>query len=194
MNAIEIIATRAIHTGDGACFYGETEGGADTSLIPRDTPENRTGVSAQTQCPCGFAGGDASDTPDTCQKTEVQVKHAKKGPEMGANDVTAWVKKKLAEAAFWSVPTPALAPLQPLPAPDRHGADTVPAPEQPPPHGWLHMKQPWRAADRLYQTHHWQCATCRAAASGHTARCPEGQHLHDAYTQAAMAAMKGNTP
>ena len=199
MNAIESIAISAIRTGARTCFYGETEGSADTSLIPRDTPENRAGVSAQTQCPCGFAGGDTSDTPDTCQKTEVQVKHAKKGPEMGANDVTAWAKKRLAEAAFLNAPaptpTPAPAPTPTPPppsAPAPHGAHTVPAPDQPQALGWLHMERPWRVADRLYEAHHWQCSTCKSAATGHTARCPEGQHLHDAYTQAAMAAMKGH--
>lgn len=79
MIAIENIAISASLESAKACFYGESKVCTDTPLIPRDTPENRAGVSAQTQCPCGFAGGDTSDTPDTCQKTEVQVKHAKKG-------------------------------------------------------------------------------------------------------------------
>lgn len=78
MNAIENIAINAMCTDARDYFYGQTDGGTDTSLIPRDTPENRAGVSAQTQCPCGFAGGDTSDTPDTCQKTEVEVKTAKR--------------------------------------------------------------------------------------------------------------------
>lgn len=48
---------------------------------------------------------------------------------------------------------------------------------------------PWRAADRAYQTHHWQCATCRAAArsAGHSTRCAAGQQLYAAYEQAAPA-------
>ncbi len=110
---------------------------------------------------------------------------------MGASDVTRWAKKRLAAAAFWSDPAPAPAPLPMPPAPDPHGAHTVPAPDQPQGLGWLHLDQPWRAADRLYESHHWQCSTCRAAATGHTARCMDGQRLHDAYTQAAMATMKG---
>lgn len=78
MNAIYLIAHCAMLVSAEACFYGESKHHTDTSLIPRDTPENRAGVSAQTQCPCGFAGGDTSDTPDTCQKTEVEVKAAKR--------------------------------------------------------------------------------------------------------------------
>lgn len=111
---------------------------------------------------------------------------------MGASDVTAWAKKRLAEAAFLSDPAPAPEPLPPPPAPDLHGAHTVPAPDHPPVLHWLHLDQPWRAADRLFESHHWQCTTCKSAATGHTARCPDGQRLHDAYTQAAMAAMKGH--
>lgn len=56
-----------------------------------------------------------------------------------------------------------------------------PAPA-PKPMGWLHLGQPWRAADRLYQHHHWQCSVCKAAARGHSERCTEGQRLHDEYT------------
>lgn len=66
----------------------------------------------------------------------------------------------------------------------------LPAPA-PKPMGWLHMEQPWRAADRLYQSHHWQCAACMAsarAAPGTADRCTEGQHLHDNYTS------KGHRP
>ena len=51
--------------------------------------------------------------------------------------------------------------------------------------GWLHMEQPWRAADRLYQNHHWQCPECKAAARaapGTAERCTEGQRLHSGYT------------
>ena len=59
----------------------------------------------------------------------------------------------------------------------------------PPPLPWLHMDQPWRAADAAYQAHHWQCPACRAAARGRcTERCPEGQRLHDDYTRASTAA------
>ena len=71
-----------------------------------------------------------------------------------------------------------LPPAPPAP-PKPHPA---PAPK---PMGWLHMEQPWRAADRLYQNHHWQCPACMAAARaapGVMARCAEGQLLHDAYT------------
>ena len=64
----------------------------------------------------------------------------------------------------------------------------------PPPLPWLHMDQPWRAADRLYEQHHWQCTTCRAAARGHAPRCPEGQRLHDAYTLASSAALNESNP
>ena len=64
-----------------------------------------------------------------------------------------------------------------------------PAPAKP--MGRWHMEQPWRAADRLYQSHHWQCAACMAsarAAPGTADRCTEGQRLHDAYTAQAAAA------
>ena len=112
---------------------------------------------------------------------------------MGASDVTAWAKNRLAEVAFLSVPAPVPAPPPTPFEPDQHGAETVPAPTRPKPLGWLHMEQPWRAADRLYQTHHWQCTTCKSAATGHAARCTDGQRLHTDYTQAAQAAMKGLT-
>lgn len=55
-------------------------------------------------------------------------------------------------------------------------------PPAPKPMGWLHLKQPWRAADRAYQHHHWKCSACKAAARGHSERCTEGQRLHDEYT------------
>ena len=62
-----------------------------------------------------------------------------------------------------------------------------PAPA-PKPMGWLHLEQPWRAADRAYQHHHWKCSVCKAAARGHSERCTEGQRLHDEYTAQAAAA------
>ena len=80
-----------------------------------------------------------------------------------------------------------LPPAPPAP-PKPHPA---PAPK---PMGWLHMEQPWRVADRLYQAHHWQCPACMAAARaapGTADRCAAGQHLHLDYTQAALAAMNG---
>ena len=64
-----------------------------------------------------------------------------------------------------------------------------PAPAKP--MGRWHMNQPWRAADRLYQNHHWQCPECKAAARaapGTAERCTEGQRLHDEYTAQAAAA------
>ena len=61
-----------------------------------------------------------------------------------------------------------------------------PAPAKP--MGRWHMNQPWRAADRRYQRHHWQCSVCKAAARGHSERCTEGQRLHNAYTAQAAAA------
>ena len=77
-----------------------------------------------------------------------------------------------------------LPPAPPAP-PKPHPA---PAPK---PMGWLHMEQPWRAADRLYQNHHWQCPECKAAARaapGTAERCTEGQRMHDEYTAQAAAA------
>ena len=71
-----------------------------------------------------------------------------------------------------------LPPAPPAP-PAPHPA---PAPK---PMGWLHMEQPWRAADRLYQNHHWQCTVCKAAARaapGTADRCAAGQRLHNDYT------------
>ena len=77
-----------------------------------------------------------------------------------------------------------LPPAPPAP-PKPHPA---PAPK---PMGWLHMEQPWRAADRLYQNHHWQCTVCKAAARaapGTADRCAEGRRLHDeCAAQAATA-------
>ena len=77
-----------------------------------------------------------------------------------------------------------LPPAPPAP-PAPHPA---PAPK---PMGWLHMEQPWRAADRLYERHHWQCTVCKAAARaapGTADRCAEGQRLHDeCAAQAATA-------
>ena len=67
-------------------------------------------------------------------------------------------------------------PPQPPSPPAPHPA---PAPK---PMGWLHMEQPWRAAGRAYERHHWQCSVCKAAARGHSERCTEGQRLHDEYT------------
>ena len=67
----------------------------------------------------------------------------------------------------------------PAPAP----APPAPASKQPAP-GWLHMDQPWRAADRAYLAHHGQCPACKAAATGHSERCATGQHLHDTYLAA----------
>lgn len=84
------------------------------------------------------------------------------------------------------------------PAPDRHGANTVPAPARPEPPtpapkppGWLHMDQPWRAADAAYLAHWGLCPTCKATATGHSERCAAGQYLHDAYDKAVTTAMKG---
>ena len=69
-----------------------------------------------------------------------------------------------------------------------------PAPPPPPPLPWLHMDQPWRAADRLYEQHHWQCATCRAAARGHADRCPEGQSLRSRCATQVQAALLQHAP
>ena len=69
-----------------------------------------------------------------------------------------------------------------------------PAPPPPPPLPWLHMDQPWRAADRLYEQHHWQCATCRAAARGHADRCPEGQSLRSRCATQVQAALLQRAP
>ena len=78
-------------------------------------------------------------------------------------------------------PTPA------LPTPSAASPARPPAPA---PMGWLHVDQPWRVADRLYQNHHWQCPACMAAARaapGSMARCAEGQLLHDAYVASSAA-------
>ena len=72
------------------------------------------------------------------------------------------------------------------PAPPAASPARPPAPAKP--MGWLHLGQPWRAADRLYQNHHWQCSVCKAAARGHSERCTEGQRLHNDYRAQAAAA------
>lgn len=79
MIAIEKVAISAVLAGAEACFYGQSTQGAETPLKPHETPENGAGVSAQTQYPCGFQATETPETPETCQKTEVEVKHAKKG-------------------------------------------------------------------------------------------------------------------
>ena len=76
-------------------------------------------------------------------------------------------------------------PPQPPSPPAPHPA---PAPK---PMGWLHMEQPWRADDRRYQAHHWQCTACMAAARaapGVMARCAAGERLHSDYTAQAATA------
>ena len=75
------------------------------------------------------------------------------------------------------------------PAPPTAASTRPPAPAKP--MGWLHLDQPWRVADRLYQAHHWQCTVCKAAARaapGTADRCAAGQHLHDNCTS------KGHRP
>ena len=108
----------------------------------------------------------------------------------------AIVANKAALVAHLTCAITALAPA-PAPAPAPHGADAVPAPAPAPaparPMLWCDVGQPWRAADRLYEQHHWQCTTCRAAARGHAPRCPEGQRLHDAYTLASSATLNERT-
>lgn len=65
----------------------------------------------------------------------------------------------------------------------------APAPATPPaPRCWLHLEQQWRQLDAAYLQHHWACDTCKAAATGHSARCAVGQHLHDKYAQAVRCA------
>ena len=72
------------------------------------------------------------------------------------------------------------------PAPPTAASTRPPAPAKP--MGWLHLGQPWRAADRRDQRHHWQCSVCKAAARGHSERCTEGQRLHNDYRAQAAAA------
>ena len=75
-----------------------------------------------------------------------------------------------------------------LPTPSAASPARQPAPA---PMGWLHLDQPWRVADRLYQSHHWSCTVCKAAARaapGTADRCIEGQRLHSDYTS------KGHQP
>ena len=214
MIAIESIASDALLACAKACFYGQFKGSTETPLKPHETPEKGIGVSGKTQCPCGFAGDETPETPETCQKTEVDVQTAKKEPKMGVNGVAEWAKKRLAEGARWSAPAPAPAsapapamaplppPLEPAPAPASaplsaaQAGPPAPAPAPPPaPMPWLSVHQPWRAADRLYEAHHWQCPACRAAARGrYTERCVEGQRLHDAYTLASSAALNESNP
>ncbi|WP_132750351.1 hypothetical protein [Simplicispira metamorpha] len=78
MSAIHLIAASSMLEITRAYFYGESIPSADTPLKPHETPENRAGVSVKTQCPCGFAGAETPDTPETCQKTEVEVKTTKR--------------------------------------------------------------------------------------------------------------------
>ena len=93
----------------------------------------------------------------------------------------AIVANKPALIAFLRT-SPAIDQLpKPAPVPARPpSARPAPAPK---PMGWMHLEQPWRAADAAYQTHHWQCTTCKSAATGHAARCTDGQRLHLDYTR-----------
>ena len=80
-----------------------------------------------------------------------------------------------------------LPPAPPAPpAPPTAASTRPPAPAKP--MGWLDMAQPWRAADRAYQRHHWKCSVCKAAARGHSERCTEGQRLRDMVYAAVDAA------
>lgn len=67
-------------------------------------------------------------------------------------------------------------PSNSTPAPDQHGANTVPAPEQP----------DWRALDAAYLTHHAHCHVCQAAGRGtrYGLRCGVGASLWSDYTAA----------
>ena len=78
MSAIYLIACGAMLVIATSCFDGEYKGRTVTPLKPRVTPENRVGVTAQTQCPCGFQAAVTPVTPVTCQKTEGQVKNTKR--------------------------------------------------------------------------------------------------------------------
>ena len=64
-------------------------------------------------------------------------------------------------------------------APGQHHAGTVPAPE---PTDWLVL-------DKAYQSHHFNCAVCKAAGRGvrYGLRCGVGAALWVAYTDAARA-------
>ena len=126
---------------------------------------------------------------------------------MGISDVTAWVRKRLAEGAGLGVPelvpAPTPAPLSTLPAPDPHGAHTVPAPApaaaQAPmdaqASGPRVMAMPgarsndgeapdWHALDKAYQLHHVSCPVCQAAGRGtrYGLRCGTGDALWSAYS------------
>lgn len=78
MNAIYLIANCAILVSDITCFHGESKHRTETPLKPLETPENWVGVSAQTQYPCGFQATETPETPETSQKTEVEVKTTKR--------------------------------------------------------------------------------------------------------------------
>lgn len=76
---------------------------------------------------------------------------------------------KPATAPDWTPPPPAPDPAKPLPK--------------------FHVAQPWNAADKVYQAHHWNCDACKAHArsNGHSDRCATGQQRHDLYERAFEA-------
>jgi rubredoxin len=61
------------------------------------------------------------------------------------------------------------------------GATPDPAKPLPP----FHAAQPWRALDREFQAHYWQCPECKAGGRTRGPLCPTGTELHQQYEQAA---------
>ncbi len=49
----------------------------------------------------------------------------------------------------------------------------------------FHQAQEWRALDREFQAHYWQCPECKAGGRTRGPLCPTGAELHQQYEQAA---------
>lgn len=74
MNAINPIATCALSVGVTSCFYGEKAG---VFLPFSDTPDTSRKRQGYQRKPNAHAGC-TPDTPDTCQKVEVEVQNTKR--------------------------------------------------------------------------------------------------------------------
>lgn len=66
-------------------------------------------------------------------------------------------------------------------------APTVAPDPDPKPLPKFDQAQPWRALDREFQAHYWQCPACKAGGRTRGPLCPTGQQLSAAVEQAFAA-------
>ncbi|MFC4788676.1 MULTISPECIES: hypothetical protein [Giesbergeria] len=82
-------------------------------------------------------------------------------------------------AAYLRGPLAKLVPTAPASTTWRKAAKPLPK---------FHRAQPWKAIDRAFQAHYWQCPDCKVAGRTGGPLCPQGQPLKDAVDQAFDAA------